>query len=44
MNRNTVLNFLKENKFVENHKKLILNEMVKGSIFITWNNPLPIIY
>ena len=40
---NTVLHWLKENKFVETHKNLGVNEMVKGFILIPWNNPWPII-
>ena len=34
INRNSVLHCLKENKFVDTHKQLSVNEMVKGSRFI----------
>ena len=36
---NTALHCLKENKFVETNKKFGVNEMVKGSRLIPWNNP-----
>ena len=35
INGNTVLHCPKDNKFVETHKKLGVNEMVKGSKLIT---------
>ena len=34
-NRNTVLYCLKENKYVEKHKNIGTNKIVKGSIFIS---------
>ena len=36
---NTVFHCLEENKFVETHKNIGVNEMVKGSRLITWTNP-----
>ena len=39
MNRNTVLHRLKENKFVETHKKIDVNETVKGFRLIPLTNP-----